>query len=212
VSHVGLVLGSIAGVRMADGRELVLRPGELFAIPPGHDSWVIWEEAYVSLHLLGADAYAAPGFATEGSAEPDLTGSTELMRLIGLRFDQLGKAEVSGHLDASAAHHHPWRKVHGGVYATVIEAASTTGAYLAVRDHGQIAVGITNASHFLRAQERGRWLVQARALHQGRSGQVWTVEITSANDGRRVAVGDVRLQHLSYAGDPADSRSDARER
>ena len=58
VEHVGFVIGGSAGVRMADGTELVLKAGDFFAVPPGHDSWVIGDEEYVSLHLLGADAYA----------------------------------------------------------------------------------------------------------------------------------------------------------
>ena len=33
-------------------------PGDLFAVPPGHDSWVVGDEPYVSLHFLGADTYA----------------------------------------------------------------------------------------------------------------------------------------------------------
>jgi hypothetical protein len=56
--HLGFVVSGSAGVRMADGTEFVLNAGDFFAIPPGHDSWVIGEEEYVSLHLLGADAYA----------------------------------------------------------------------------------------------------------------------------------------------------------
>jgi hypothetical protein len=36
-----------------------MHPGELFYIPPGHDSWVVGDEPYVSLHLMGAGAYAA---------------------------------------------------------------------------------------------------------------------------------------------------------
>lgn len=58
VEHVGLVVSGAAAVRMADGTEIVLRAGDFFAIPAGHDSWVIGDEEYVSLHLLGADAYA----------------------------------------------------------------------------------------------------------------------------------------------------------
>jgi quercetin dioxygenase-like cupin family protein len=58
VDHVGLVISGTAVVRMADGTELILRGGDFFAIPPGHDSWVIGDEDYVSLHLFGAGAYA----------------------------------------------------------------------------------------------------------------------------------------------------------
>jgi hypothetical protein len=33
--------------------------GDLFYIAPGHDSWVVGGEPYVSLHFLGADDYAS---------------------------------------------------------------------------------------------------------------------------------------------------------
>jgi quercetin dioxygenase-like cupin family protein len=58
VEHVGMVLSGRAAVRMADGTEFVIAAGDVFAIPPGHDSWVLGEEPYVSLHLLGAGDYA----------------------------------------------------------------------------------------------------------------------------------------------------------
>ena len=32
--------------------------GDLFYIGPGHDSWVVGDEPYVSLHFLGAERYA----------------------------------------------------------------------------------------------------------------------------------------------------------
>jgi hypothetical protein len=36
-----------------------LRPGDLFHVPAEpHDSWVLGDEPYVSLHFLGADQYA----------------------------------------------------------------------------------------------------------------------------------------------------------
>ena len=58
VDHLGLVVSGRAAVLMDDGRELILKPGDLFAIGPGHDSWVVGDEPYVSLHLLGAGDYA----------------------------------------------------------------------------------------------------------------------------------------------------------
>ena len=61
VSHVGLVIAGSAAVSMRDGREFMLTPGMFFAIPPGHDSWVVGDEEYVSLHIAEAKAYAAPG-------------------------------------------------------------------------------------------------------------------------------------------------------
>ncbi len=59
VEHVGMVLSGTATAAFEDGRVTELRAGELFYIPPiPHDSWVVGEEPYVSLHFLGAAEYA----------------------------------------------------------------------------------------------------------------------------------------------------------
>ncbi len=60
VEHVGLVLSGQAGVKMADESERVMRAGEFFYVPPGHDSWVVGDEPYVSLHIMGSESYARP--------------------------------------------------------------------------------------------------------------------------------------------------------
>jgi len=59
VAHVGLVVSGTATAALEDGRVFELRAGELFHIPQvAHDSWVVGNEPYVSLHFLGADHYA----------------------------------------------------------------------------------------------------------------------------------------------------------
>jgi uncharacterized RmlC-like cupin family protein len=61
VEHIGLVLSGCAAVGMDDGQVVEMRAGDLFYTPPGppgHDSWVIGDEPYVSLHFLGAHHYA----------------------------------------------------------------------------------------------------------------------------------------------------------
>jgi quercetin dioxygenase-like cupin family protein len=58
VEHVGLVLAGVATVAFSD-RVVELRPGNLFHVPAEpHDSWVVGQEPYVSLHFLGAEQYA----------------------------------------------------------------------------------------------------------------------------------------------------------
>jgi hypothetical protein len=59
IEHVGMVLAGTATAALDDGRVFELRAGEVFHVPPvPHDSWVVGNEPYVSLHFLGADAYA----------------------------------------------------------------------------------------------------------------------------------------------------------
>jgi quercetin dioxygenase-like cupin family protein len=59
VEHVGMVVSGRAAIAMDDGETIEVEPGDLFHVPPGHDSWVVGDEPYVSLHFLGADTYAA---------------------------------------------------------------------------------------------------------------------------------------------------------
>ena len=58
VEHVGMVVSGCATAAMRDGRVIEMRAGDVFYIGPGHDSWVVGNEPYVSLHFMGADAYA----------------------------------------------------------------------------------------------------------------------------------------------------------
>ena len=58
VEHLGIVVSGQAAVRMADGEEIVLSAGDIFSVPAGHDSWVVGEEPYVSVHFIGAESYA----------------------------------------------------------------------------------------------------------------------------------------------------------
>jgi hypothetical protein len=59
VEHVGLVVSGEATVAFEEDRVIHLRPGQLFHVPARpHDSWVVGDAPYVSLHFLGADKYA----------------------------------------------------------------------------------------------------------------------------------------------------------
>jgi hypothetical protein len=55
VEHVGMVISGCATAAMDDGRVIEMRAGDVFYIGPGHYSWVLGDEPYVSLHFLGAE-------------------------------------------------------------------------------------------------------------------------------------------------------------
>jgi hypothetical protein len=59
VEHVGTVLAGAAVVAFEDGRVVELRAGCVFHVSADpHDSWVVGDRPYVSLHLMGAESYA----------------------------------------------------------------------------------------------------------------------------------------------------------
>lgn len=62
VGHFGIVLRGEAAASFEDGTIVRLRAGCVFSIPAvPHDSWVVGDREYTSLHLLGADEYARSG-------------------------------------------------------------------------------------------------------------------------------------------------------
>src|SRR6516165_4378356 len=116
----------------------------------------------------------------------------------GLELDELTATRVVGHIELGPDHHTPWGIVHGGVYATAVESAASLGASAAVEHRGLVAVGLTNTTHFLRPLTSGRVTVTAVALNQGRTQQLWQVDIKD-QAGRLVAHGELRLQNVESA-------------
>ena len=126
----------------------------------------------------------------------DLTGASELLRLLEIDFEEVGSTRVKGSIAADERHHQPWGLVHGGLYTTAIESFATVGAYEAVKDRDQQAVGVSNITDFLRPHRTGRLQVVAVAVQQGRTQQLWQVEIRRPDDGKLIARGHVRLQNV----------------
>jgi mannose-6-phosphate isomerase-like protein (cupin superfamily) len=75
VAHIGIVLAGHAAVTMRDGAEIEMGPDDWFSIPAGHDSWVLGDEEYVSLHLIGAEDYGE-SHAVDSDHEPCPNRST----------------------------------------------------------------------------------------------------------------------------------------
>ncbi|KAA0024031.1 PaaI family thioesterase [Antrihabitans cavernicola] len=114
----------------------------------------------------------------------------------GLEVTEASGTRVVGHIDLDENHHTPWGVVHGGVNTTAVETAASIGASLAVQDRNEFAVGVHNATDFLSSTRAGRVEVLAEPLQQSRIQQLWLVTITSAETGKTIARGQVRLQNV----------------
>ncbi|MGH3653590.1 PaaI family thioesterase [Glutamicibacter sp.] len=123
--------------------------------------------------------------------------SSRFSESIGLEFDEITATEVRGHAQLDENHHTPWGVVHGGVYASIIESAGSVGASYAVAERGQFAVGVHNATDFLRPSTGSRVQVIATALFQGRTQQLWEVIITDESTGKQLSRGQLRTQNVN---------------
>lgn len=60
VEHIGYILEGRMALRMDDGTEHEVGPGDAFHMPPGHDAWIVGDEACVLLDFGGLNGYAQP--------------------------------------------------------------------------------------------------------------------------------------------------------
>jgi uncharacterized cupin superfamily protein len=60
VSHLVYTISGQMVVRMNDGSEVEIGPGNVTAIPPGHDAWIVGDEPYVGIDFQGGGEYAKP--------------------------------------------------------------------------------------------------------------------------------------------------------
>jgi uncharacterized protein (TIGR00369 family) len=118
-------------------------------------------------------------------------------RTLGLRFTQVTAERVVAYLAAGAQHHQPYGVLHGGVYASIVEAVASYGAGNAALAAGQRGVlGVSNTTDFYRSHSEGELTCVGTPVHAGRSAHVWQVEVTRSADGKLVARGQVRFHVL----------------
>jgi len=58
--HVGVGISGRGIVRMDDGTEMLISPGDVFDIPPGHDQWVVGDEPVVAIVWGGWRGFGKP--------------------------------------------------------------------------------------------------------------------------------------------------------
>ncbi len=60
LSHVGYAISGQITIRMQDGTQKTIGPGESYTIPPGHEAWVEGDQPFVGIEVMSADVYAKP--------------------------------------------------------------------------------------------------------------------------------------------------------
>lgn len=55
VAHIGHVVSGVVVVRMDDGSQKSIGPGDSYTIPPGHDAWVEGNERFVCIEVVNIE-------------------------------------------------------------------------------------------------------------------------------------------------------------
>jgi len=86
--HFGIVVSGVLHVEMADGTVMEVGPDCVYEIPPGHDAWVVGDEAVRSINWSGIRTWGAPLLATGERILTtvlftDIVGSTDVAARLG---------------------------------------------------------------------------------------------------------------------------------
>jgi 1,4-dihydroxy-2-naphthoyl-CoA hydrolase len=102
--------------------------------------------------------------------------------LYGLELLDFGDAEVRARVLVRDEIKQPAGLVHGGVYAAVAESLASMATGVAVAAEGNTAMGLSNATSFLRPITEGVIHARATRLHKGRTTWVWDVRFSDDAD------------------------------
>ncbi len=97
--HLGFTISGSLHVRMDDGLELTIGPGDAYEIPPGHDAWVVGDVPWDSIEFASAKNFAAP---------PDELGRRTLATVLfsDIVDSTVKLAELGDHAWADLVHEH----------------------------------------------------------------------------------------------------------
>jgi uncharacterized protein (TIGR00369 family) len=99
-------------------------------------------------------------------------------RLYGLELLDVDEQRVTARVRVREEIKQPAGLVHGGVYASIAESMASLATALAVLPGGETAMGLSNATSFLRPITDGFVHAQATRLHRGRTTWVWDVRFS----------------------------------
>lgn len=125
---------------------------------------------------------------TDDMFEPIVPLDRTFDALYGLEVLEMSDEEVRAQVAVRDGVKQPMGLVHGGVFASIAESITSSATAVAVwREHGQIAMGMSNQTNFLRPITEGTVHAHARRRHRGRTSWMWEVDITD-DAGRLCAV------------------------
>jgi 1,4-dihydroxy-2-naphthoyl-CoA hydrolase len=95
---------------------------------------------------------------------------------LGIEFTEVGPDYMVARMPVDRRTLQPHGRLHGGAMVLLAETLASCGANYAAGE-GQVAVGLEINANHLRAARAGHVTGTCRALHIGRTTQVWQIEI-----------------------------------
>jgi len=100
-----------------------------------------------------------------------------LMEALGIRITAVGDDWLAGSMPVDSRTHQPYGLLHGGASVALAETLGSTAAMLTLDPEKELAVGLDINANHVRGVRSGTVTGTAKALHLGRTTQVWEIRI-----------------------------------
>jgi 1,4-dihydroxy-2-naphthoyl-CoA hydrolase len=111
---------------------------------------------------------------------------------LGMEVGEFDEQRIAGSFEVADRVRQPFGIVHGGAYAALAETLASVATYYAVEGNGDVAVGQSNATSFLRPVSAGTVHAEGTRRHRGRTSWIWDVEFKD-DQGRVCALSRVTI-------------------
>ncbi len=110
-----------------------------------------------------------------------------LQGALGIRITEITDEHVIGTMPVDSRTHQPFGILHGGASIALAETVASIGAASRIDREKFVAVGQEINGNHIRSVTSGVVTATGRAVHVGRTSQVWSIEIAT-EDGKLVCI------------------------
>lgn len=101
-----------------------------------------------------------------------------LMETLQIRFSDLGEDYVTASMPVNSRVHQPMGLLHGGATVALAETVASMASLFFLGDDTKEVRGIEITANHLKSKKEGMVFATARAIHKGRTTQLWEVRVT----------------------------------
>lgn len=120
-----------------------------------------------------------PTFTLEGL---NAFSEDSMVRHVGITFTEIGKDYVKATMPVDHRTHQPLGLLHGGASVTLAETLGSVAATMTVDPDKYYCVGLEINANHIKSVKSGEVEGTARALHIGKSTQVWEIKIINTDE------------------------------
>ena len=105
-----------------------------------------------------------------------------LMETLEIEYTDVGEDFVKATMPVSPKVHQPAGLLHGGATVALAESLGSAASHLFIDSKTQEVRGIEITANHLRSVRNGLVTATAKAIHKGRSTQLWEIRVTDEKD------------------------------